>query len=59
MNCALIPHSTAPFTYPHGEDDGVELACQCKCLAAPALHAGSVLLVGKGIKFGEQALWLR
>lgn len=56
MNCAFIPLCIAPFTYPHGEDDGVELTCQCKCLAA--LHATSVLLVSKGIKPGEQALWL-
>ncbi len=56
MNCAFIPLCTAPFIYPHGEDDGVELACQCKCL--PALHATRVLLVSKGIELGEQALWL-
>lgn len=54
MNCAFIPSCTAPFTYPHGED-GVELACQCQCLVA--LHAVCVLLVSKGIKLGEQALW--
>lgn len=33
--------STSPFTYPHGEDAGIELACQCECLAA--LHAVPVL----------------
>lgn len=55
MNYALIPLCTAPFTYPRGEDDGVELACQYKCFEAP--HAVSVLLVCKGIKLGEQALW--
>lgn len=54
MNCAFTPLSTAPFTYPLGEDDGVELACQCKCLAA--LHAACVLLVSKGIKLGEEVL---
>lgn len=53
MNRAFIPLYTAPFTYPHGEDDGVELACQSKCLVL--LHAVSVLLVSKGIKLGVQA----
>lgn len=57
MNCAFIPLCRAPFTYPHGEYDGVELACQCKCLVV--LHAVSVLFVSKGIKLGEQDLWHR
>lgn len=52
MNWAFIPLHTAPFTYPHGEDDGVELACQSKCLVP--LHAVSVLSVRKGIKLGVQ-----
>ncbi len=45
MNCAFISLCTAPFTYPHGKDDGVELACQCKCFAV--LHAVSVLWLAK------------
>lgn len=56
MICTFIPLCTAPFTYPHGEDACIELACQCECLAA--LHAASVLLVSKGIIHGERALWL-
>lgn len=55
MNCTFISLCMAPFTYPQGEDDGVELACQCKCLAV--VHAACVLLVSKGIKLREQALW--
>lgn len=51
MNSAFIPFCAAPFTYPHVEDDGVELPCLA------ALHALSVLLVSKGIKLGEQVLW--
>lgn len=52
MNCASICLCTAPFTYPHGEDDDVELASQCKCLVA--LHAVCLLLVNKGTEVREQ-----
>ena len=54
MNCAFIPLCTAPFTYPHGEDDGVKLACQWRCSAV--LHAAWLFRVSRGIKLGEQAL---
>jgi len=55
VNCPFIPPCTPPFPYPHGEDDGVELACQCKCSAA--LHAVHVLVGSNGITLGKRALW--
>lgn len=52
VNCAFIRLCTAPFTFPHREDDGVELASQCLA----DLHAVCVLLVSKGIELRDHVL---